>query len=65
VAVQIGEQRFTPPQISAQVLVKHDAETVLGKPISQAVITVPAYFSESQRQATKEAGELVGGFPGL
>lgn len=62
VAVQIGEQRFTPPQISAQVLrkLKHDAEAILGKPISQAVITVPAYFSESQRQATKEAGELAG-----
>ena len=62
VAVQIGEQRFTPQTISAQVLgkLKHDAETILGKPISQAVITVPAYFSESQRQATKEAGELAG-----
>ncbi len=62
VVVQIGEQRFTPPQISAQVLgkLKQDAEAILGKPISQAVITVPAYFSESQRQATKEAGELAG-----
>ena len=58
VAVRVGEQIFTPPQISAQVLrkLKEDAEASLGKPISKAVITVPAYFSESQRQATKEAG---------
>lgn len=62
VAVKVGEQLLTPPQISAQVLrkLKEDAEAVLGKTISQAVITVPAYFSESQRQATKEAGELAG-----
>ncbi|MBD2604784.1 Hsp70 family protein [Scytonema hofmannii FACHB-248] len=62
VAVRIGEGIFTPPQISAEVLrkLKEDAEATLGKTISQAVITVPAYFSESQRQATKEAGELAG-----
>ncbi|MCF2151454.1 Hsp70 family protein [Desmonostoc muscorum LEGE 12446] len=62
VAVYVGEEFFTPPQISAQVLrkLKEDAEATLGKIISQAVITVPAYFSESQRQATKEAGELAG-----
>lgn len=62
VAVRVGEQLLTPPQISAQVLrkLKDDAEAALGKTISQAVITVPAYFSESQRQATKEAGELAG-----
>ncbi|MGF2037334.1 MAG: Hsp70 family protein [Nostoc sp. CmiVER01] len=62
VAVCVGEEIFTPPQISAQVLrkLKEDAEATLGKTISQAVITVPAYFSESQRQATKEAGELAG-----
>jgi molecular chaperone DnaK len=62
VAVRVGEQLLTPPQISAQVLrkLKEDAEAVLGKTFSQAVITVPAYFSESQRQATKEAGELAG-----
>jgi molecular chaperone DnaK len=62
VAVRVGEQIFTPPQISAQVLrkLKEDAEASLGKPITKAVITVPAYFSESQRQATKEAGELAG-----
>lgn len=62
VAVRVGEQLLTPPQISAQVLrkLKEDAEAALSKTISQAVITVPAYFSESQRQATKEAGELAG-----
>ncbi len=62
VAVRVGEEIFTPPQISAEVLrkLKKDAEATLGKTISQAVITVPAYFSESQRQATKEAGELAG-----
>jgi molecular chaperone DnaK len=62
VAVRVGEQLLTPPQISARVLrkLKEDAEVVLSKTISQAVITVPAYFSESQRQATKEAGELAG-----
>ncbi|MGI2904834.1 Hsp70 family protein [Tolypothrix sp. VBCCA 56010] len=62
VAVRVGEEIFTPPQISAQILrkLKEDAEAALGKTISQAVITVPAYFSESQRQATKEAGELAG-----
>jgi len=62
VAVRIGEEIFTPPQISAEVLrkLKEDAEATLGKTISQAVITVPAYFSESGRQATKEAGELAG-----
>jgi molecular chaperone DnaK len=62
VAVCVGEEIFTPPQISAQVLrkLKEDAEDSLGKKITKAVITVPAYFSESQRQATKEAGELAG-----
>lgn len=68
VAIRVGEQLLTPPQISAQVLrkLKEDAEAVLSKTISQAVITVPAYFSESQRQATKEAGALAGlRFPGL
>lgn len=62
VAVCVGEEIFTPPQISAEILrkLKEDAEATLGKTISHAVITVPAYFSESQRQATKEAGELAG-----
>lgn len=62
VAILVGEETFTPPQVSAQILrkLKEDAEVTLGQKISQAVITVPAYFSESQRQATKEAGELAG-----
>ena len=62
VAVRVGEQILTPPQISAQVLrqLKEDAEASLSKQFSKAVITVPAYFSESQRQATKEAAELAG-----
>jgi molecular chaperone DnaK len=62
VAVRVGEQILTPPEISAQVLrqLKEDAEASLDKKFSKAVITVPAYFSESQRQATKEAAELAG-----
>ena len=54
---------MTPPQISAEVLRKltQDTEVVLGgRQISQAVVTVPVYFNESQRQATKEAGEIAG-----
>ncbi|MUG93177.1 Hsp70 family protein [Scytonema sp. UIC 10036] len=62
VSIRVGEEIFSPSQISAHVLrkLKEDAEASLGKKITQAVITVPAYFSESQRQATKEAGELAG-----
>ena len=62
VAVCIGEQQFTPPQISGKVLakLKADAEAATDQSIAKAVITVPAYFNESQRQATKEAGELAG-----
>ena len=53
---------YTPPEISAKVLqkLKADAETYLGEPITQAVITVPAYFNDSQRQATKDAGQIAG-----
>ncbi len=55
-------QRFTPPEISAMILskLKADAEMRLGEKISQAVITVPAYFNDSQRQATKDAGRIAG-----
>ncbi len=59
---QIDDKTFTPQQISAFVLqkLKRDAEAYLGEPVTDAVITVPAYFSDSQRQATKEAGEIAG-----
>ena len=60
--VDIDGKDFTPQQISAFVLqkLKRDAEAYLGEPVSDAVITVPAYFSDAQRQATKEAGEIAG-----
>ena len=59
---QIDDKSFTPQQISAFVLqkLKRDAESYLGETVTDAVITVPAYFSDSQRQATKEAGEIAG-----
>ena len=60
--VTIDDKSFTAQQISAFVLqkLKRDAEAYLGEPVTDAVITVPAYFSDSQRQATKEAGEIAG-----
>ena len=60
--VNIDDKDFTSQQISAFVLqkLKRDAEAYLGEPVTDAVITVPAYFSDSQRQATKEAGEIAG-----
>ncbi len=60
--VKIDEKSFTAQQISAFVLqkLKRDAEAYLGEPVTDAVITVPAYFSDAQRQATKEAGEIAG-----
>lgn len=60
--VEVGGRTFTPPEISAMVLqkVKADAEDYLGGKVTQAVITVPAYFDDSQRQATKQAGEIAG-----
>ncbi len=60
--VDIDGKSFTPQQISAFVLqkLKRDAEAYLGEPVTDAVITVPAYFNDAQRQATKEAGEIAG-----
>ncbi|MFG1927633.1 molecular chaperone DnaK [Cryptosporangium sp. NPDC048952] len=60
--VDIDGKKYTPQEISARVLqkLKRDAESYLGEPITDAVITVPAYFSDHQRQATKEAGQVAG-----
>jgi molecular chaperone DnaK len=60
--VQVEGKEFTPQEISAQILqkIKADAEAYLGEKVTQAVITVPAYFDDSQRQATKQAGEIAG-----
>lgn len=62
VDVQIRDRPYTPQEISAMVLqkLKQDAENYLGESVSQAVITVPAYFSDAQRQATKDAGTIAG-----
>jgi molecular chaperone DnaK len=59
---EIDGKQYTPQEISARVLqkLKRDAETYLGEPVTDAVITVPAYFEDAQRQATKEAGEIAG-----
>jgi len=60
--VEIDDKKYTPQEISAMILgkLKADAESYLGETVSQAVITVPAYFSDSQRQATKDAGKIAG-----
>lgn len=62
VRVQVGDKQFAPPEISAMVLqkLKESAEDHLGETITEAVITVPAYFNDSQRQATKDAGKIAG-----
>jgi molecular chaperone DnaK len=62
VKVQMGDKQYSPQEISAMVLqkMKEDAEAKLGEKITEAVITVPAYFDDSQRQATKDAGEIAG-----
>ena len=60
--IKMGEKEYTPEQISAFILqkIKRDAESYVGEPIQKAVITVPAYFDDAQRQATKNAGEIAG-----
>ncbi|HVV15470.1 MAG TPA: molecular chaperone DnaK [Candidatus Paceibacterota bacterium] len=62
IEVQMGDQWYTPEAVSAMILakLKADAEKRLGEPITEAVITVPAYFNDSQRQATKDAGKIAG-----
>src|SRR6202158_212619 len=60
--IKIGERTYTPPEISALVLrqLKRNAERFFGAPVTHAVITVPAYFNDAQRQATKDAGRIAG-----
>lgn len=62
VRVVMGGKEYTPPEISAMILqkLKVDAEAFLGEPVTEAVITVPAYFNDAQRQATKDAGQIAG-----
>jgi molecular chaperone DnaK len=62
IRLQIGEHEYTPPEIAAQVLrqLKRNAERYFGAPVTKAVVTVPAYFNDAQRQATKDAGRMAG-----
>ena len=62
VKIQVGDREVTPPEVSAIVLksLKERAETHFGEPVEKAVITVPAYFNDAQRQATKDAGRIAG-----
>jgi molecular chaperone DnaK len=62
VKVKVGDKQFTPPEVSAKILVKlkEAAEAYLGHKVNKAVITVPAYFNDAQRQATKDAGQIAG-----
>jgi len=62
VKVKMGEKSYTPQEISALILqkLKADAESYLGEKVTEAVITVPAYFNDSERQATKDAGTIAG-----
>ena len=62
VAVKFGDKEYTPEEVSAMILskIKADAEAYLGEKVTEAIITVPAYFDDSQRQATKDAGKIAG-----
>jgi molecular chaperone DnaK len=62
VRVMLDEKEYSPPEVSAMILakIKADAEAYLGEPVTQAVITVPAYFNDAQRNATKDAGKIAG-----
>jgi molecular chaperone DnaK len=62
VRIQVGDKVYSPPEVSAMILqkLKRDAEEYLGEEVTEAVITVPAYFEDAQRQATKDAGKIAG-----